>query len=204
MLIIIGSMKTNYLPVSWNVYVSYAQKLAATILQHSPEVNQIVSISRGGLTLGHVFADLLQIPIATLAIQSYANLTKQGELKITEPLSIEIKGKHVLLVDDVSDTGKTLVRAETYLRQFHPKSITTVTMFFKPTSEKKPDYFAKKTSSWIIFPYETTETILSLTKLMEKEGLSKSRIQQFLKPLGFTETQIKFVRKYHYGTSKDT
>ena len=193
-------MSITYLHVTWEQYIDLTQKLAATILSYSPQVNQIVAISRGGLTLGHFFADLLRIPIATFAIQSYADVTRQGEMKITEPLSIEIKGKHVLLVDDVSDTGKTLIRAQKYLSRFKPASITIATMFFKPISIKRPDYFAKTTSAWIIFPYETAETILSLTKTMEKEGKTKKDIQTFLKRLHFTDSQIKFVRKYHIKT----
>jgi len=190
-------MKIQYLPVSWTDYHEHARKLAASILSHAKPVDKIVAISRGGLTLGHLMTDFLRITIATFTIQSYEDVQKIGELYITEPLKSPIRDQHVLLVDDVSDTGKTFIRAKKYLRRFRPKNITTVSMFYKPNSLYRPDFIAETTSKWIIFPTEVTETILSITKSMEKQGKSKAIIQKLLYSLGFTPDQIRFVRKYY-------
>ena len=70
-------------------------------------------------------------------------------------------------------------------------------MFYKPCSVYRPDFFAQQTSKWILFPYEPTEMILSITKSMEKEEKSKADIQKKLQSLGYTTDQIKFVRKYY-------
>lgn len=190
-------MDIQYLPVSWTQYHDCARKLAASILSHSPEVNQIVAISRGGLTLGHLLSDFLRIPIATITIQSYTDIQSRGEIRITEELSADIGGKNVLLVDDVSDSGKTLRRAVSYLADFKPSDVTTVTMYYKPKSEFRPDFFAEETTRWILFPYEPTEMILAITRSFMKEGKTKNEIQEFLVSLGYTDEQIKFVRRWH-------
>lgn len=190
-------MDITYLPVDWTSYHDLARKLAATILSGSLKIDQIVAISRGGLSLGHILSDFLQIPVATFTIQSYTDIQKQGEIKITEPLKSPIRGKHILLCDDVSDSGTTLKRAISYLNRFKPKKITTVAMFIKPRSSYHPDFFAQTTSKWILFPYEPTEMIQAITKSMEKEGKSKADIQKKLMSLGYTTDQIKFVRKYY-------
>jgi hypothetical protein len=192
-------MEIQYLPVGWTTYHDLARKLAATIRSHAIETDQIVAIARGGLTFGHILSDFLRIPVATFTIQSFTDIQNQGEIKITEPLKSPIKGKSILLVDDVADSGTTLKRALSYLNGFKPKKITTVTMFFKPRSVYRPDFFAKQIANtkWIIFPYETTETIVSITKSMEKNKKSKAEIQAKLVSLGYTLDQIKFVRKYH-------
>jgi len=190
-------MEIKFLPVNWITYHSLARKLAATILSHSRDIEQIVAISRGGLSFGHVLSDLLRIPVATFTIQSYTDIQKQGELRITEPLKLPIHDKSILLVDDVSDSGTTLKRAVSYLEEFNPKNITTATMFYKPRSIFRPDYFVKHTTRWILFPYEPTEMILTITTSMDKEGKSKSDIQKKLLSLGYTLDQIKFVRKYY-------
>lgn len=187
----------EFLPITWSEYHKTVQKLAATILDSAKPYDEIVAISRGGLTLGHLLSDLLRIPVATITIQSYSDIQAQGELVITEKLSKPIRNKRILLVDDVSDSGKTLVRAIAYLKRFGPAEVTTVTMFFKPQSVHRPDYFAKTTTKWIIFPYEPAETILTLTKNMEKEKKTKAHIQKFLESLGFTLPQIAFVRRHH-------
>ena len=190
-------MPIQYLPISWNEYHTTAQKLAATILDHSKPLDKIVAISRGGLTLGHLLSDFLRIPISTITIQSYTDIQAHGEIHITEKLQSPIRQKRILLVDDVSDSGKTLKRAIEYLKHFGPTSITTVTMFHKPHSSYRPDYFARQTTKWILFPYEPTEMMLLISKKLIDEGKSKIYIQNFLEKLNFTDDQITFVRRHH-------
>ncbi|MBI4062326.1 hypothetical protein HY410_00220 [Candidatus Gottesmanbacteria bacterium] len=190
-------MGLQYLPIPWQEYHTIARKLAATILSDTHRYDEIVAISRGGLTLGHLLSDFLRIPISTIIIQSYTDIQKRGEVTITGKLQRSIRGSHILLVDDVSDTGMTYKRATRYLRRCGPKSITTVAMFYKPHSQFRPDFFARQTKKWILFPYEPTEMILLLTRQMQNEGKSKAQIQKFLESLGFTDNQIAFVRKYH-------
>lgn len=190
-------MGLQYLPIPWKEYHTTARKLAATILSDTHSYDEIVAISRGGLTLGHLLSDFLRIPISTIIIQSYTDIQKRGEVTITGKLQRSIRGSHILLVDDVSDTGTTYKRAMRYLRHCGPKSITTVAMFFKPHSQFRPDFFANQTSRWILFPYEPTEMILAITKDMEKKGKSKAQIQHFLEKLDYSDNQIAFVRKYY-------
>lgn len=191
-------MEIQYLSVSWEEYHSLALKMAATMLGHEKKpFDEIVAIARGGLTLGHLFSDYLKIPISSITIQSYTNIQEQGLVKITAGLSKIIKDKKILLVDDIADTGKTLIRAVSYLKEFDPSSITTATMFYKPHCTVVPDYFAQQTEAWILLPFEVTEWIYTFTTKMTKEGKTKAEIQQFLNNLGYTEDQIKFVRKHH-------
>jgi len=192
-------MLIQYLPVSWKTYHETAQKLAATVLDHTEPIDQIVAISRGGLTLGHLLTDLLRIPISIITIQSYTDIQTSGEAILTAKLQNSIKHKHILLVDDVSDSGKTMRRATKYVTRAGAKKITTVTMFYKPHSVFRPDYFARLTTKWIIFPYEPIEMILLISKQMQSGGKSKADIQRLLEKLKFTDDQISFVRR-HYLT----
>ncbi len=190
-------MRVQYLPVSWKDYHVLSQKIAATILVHDKPFDIIVAIGRGGLTFGHLLSDFLRIPICSITIQSYTDIQKQGEVYITEGISAGITGKRVLLVDDIADTGTTLKRASAYVWDFTPSEITTATLFYKPHSLVRPDYFAKQTTKWILQPFEVTEWIYTFTKKMTNEGKSKADIQAFLETLGYTGDQIKFVRRHH-------
>ena len=78
-----------------------------------------------------------------------------------------------------------------------PADITTVSMFYKPKSIFRPDYVARQTDRWIIFPYEMTETILLVSKQMQHDEKSKAAIQKFLEKLKFTDDQIAFVRRHY-------
>lgn len=195
--ITLNRMETNYLFTTWPEYHLLAQKLATAILNHPTKFDEIVAISRGGLTLGHMLSDFLRLPVSTFAIQSYSDIKTQGTVQVTQELGKSIADKHVLLVDDVSDSGKTFERATAYLKAYKPTDVTTVAMFFKPKSSFRPDYFIEETNRWIIFPYEPTEMIMCITNSMIKEGKSTEDIRKFLINLGFTGEQIAFVRKHH-------
>lgn len=190
-------MVIQYLHITWRQYHTLARKLAASILDQTTPFDKVVAISRGGLTLGHLLTDFLRIPISTITIQSYTDIQAHGEVALTEKLQTSIKGKRILLVDDVADSGKTLQRAISYLRRLQPANITTVTMFYKLHSQFRPDFFATITKKWILFPYEPTEMILLITKQMEQEGKTKAQVQQFLERLGYTDPEIAFARKHH-------
>jgi hypoxanthine phosphoribosyltransferase len=190
-------MAIDYLPVSWENYHSLARSLAAKILSDGIHIDEVVAISRGGLTLGHLLTDLLHVPISTFTIQSYTDIQVQGEVKITKPLTTPIHDKHVLLVDDVSDSGKTIQRALEYLKAQQPKEVTTLTMYYKPHSVFKPDYFAQETSAWILFPYEPTEMIQNIMGSMKKEKKSETEIDTFLASLHYNKEQIDFVKKFY-------
>ncbi len=190
-------MAIDYLPVSWEEYHTLARNLASKILLDKARIDEVVAISRGGLTLGHLLTDLLHVPISTFTIQSYTDIQMQGEVKITKPLATPLDGKRILLVDDVADRGTTLVRAIEYLNMFTPKKIFTLTMFYKPHSVYKPDYLAKTTSDWILFPYEPTEMIRNIIKNMKKDGKSETQIHVFLESLNYTKEAIEFVKKFY-------
>lgn len=190
-------MAIEYLPVSWEEYHTLTRTLASKLLTKRVHIDEIVAISRGGLTLGHLLTDLLRVPISTFTIQSYTDIQTQGEVKITKPLATPIHDKHVLLVDDVSDSGKTLVRAREYLKTQQPKKVTTLTMFYKPQSVYKPDYFAKETSAWILFPYEPTEMVANIIKSMKKEKKTQAQIEKFLSKLHYDKETIAFTKKFY-------
>jgi len=122
-------MRIQYLPVNWSTFHTLSQKLAAAILDHEKHIDEIVAIGRGGLSVGLILSDFLKLPISSFTIQSYTDIKKQGELAITETLGKEILKKHVLLVDDNADSGKTFKRAVLYLSEFHPAKITTASIF---------------------------------------------------------------------------
>jgi hypoxanthine phosphoribosyltransferase len=192
-------MATQYLSPSWNYYSELVQKLAAAILDQKIQPDEIVAISRGGLTVGRLLSDYLQIPISVISIQSYIDIQTQGVIKITGRLTSSIKNKHILLVDDVSETGKTFIRAMKYLKRHKPENITTAVLYFKSHSAYRPDFFAIETTKWVLFPYEPTEMIQLITKNMQQEGKSKAEIQKALEKLHFTVNQIAFVRRHYLG-----
>lgn len=182
----------HFLPVSWNEYFRLVNKLADEIISSKQKYDRIIGITRAGLTLGHFLSDALSLPVSVFTIKSYVNIEKQENVEITEKLSVSLKGHNVLLVDEVSDTGKTFLKAIPYLKTRKPKNITTASIFLKPHSKFIPNFHVEETSKWILFPYEFTENAILLKRIIEKEG--KEVVPNLLK-LGYDEEGIKLLKK---------
>jgi len=92
----------------------------------------MVCILNGGFMF---FSDLVKqitapIEIDFIRCKSYFG-KKQGDLVITKDLETKIKGKHVYLIDDILDSGNTMVAVKKFLQVKEPKSITPVVAIYK-------------------------------------------------------------------------
>lgn len=103
----------------------------------------------GILTGSYVFtADLvreLTMPVIVdfMQVSSYQGQNSTGVLTIKKDLSMDIKGKNVLIVEDIIDTGYTLKCLKELLLKREPKSLKICTAFDKPerrTNKIEADY----------------------------------------------------------------
>ncbi|WP_243666043.1 phosphoribosyltransferase [Vulcanisaeta sp. JCM 16159] len=80
----------------------------------------------------------------------------------------------MLVVDDVTDTGKTLAVARDILRFYGAREVRTATLYVKPWSKIKPDYYVGTTDKWILFPWEVGEVIRSQVQGSSPESVIRS------------------------------
>lgn len=71
-------------------------------------------------------------------VSSYHGTTSSGEVKVTLDLAHPVEGKHVLLVEDIVDTGITMNYLKNSLLSRKPASLTTVALLEKPEALKVP------------------------------------------------------------------
>ena len=95
----------------------------------------LVTILKGSIPF---IADLMRaIPIPmtldVLGVSSYAGTQSSGEVRLTKDLDDAIEGRHVLVVEDIIDTGLTLSYVLRNLRQRMPASVKVVTLLDKPS-----------------------------------------------------------------------
>ena len=93
----------------------------------------VVSLLNGTVMF---LADLirhLSLPLRLdfIGVSSYGTGTKSGQLVFTKELRLDVRGRDVLLVDDILDTGKTMVRVLEKLRRLEPKRIKTCVLLNK-------------------------------------------------------------------------
>jgi hypoxanthine phosphoribosyltransferase len=81
-------------------------------------------------------ADLLRrlpfpLRVDFMGVSSYGAGTEPGRLVFTKELKLEVRGSHVLLVDDILDTGRTLRAVSARLLALAPASIRTCVLLDK-------------------------------------------------------------------------
>jgi hypoxanthine phosphoribosyltransferase len=74
----------------------------------------------------------LPLTVDLLGVSSYCGTQSSGEARLTKDLDESIEGRHVIVVEDVIDTGLTLSYVLRNLRQRAPASLRVVTMLDKP------------------------------------------------------------------------
>ena len=75
-----------------------------------------------------------------MAVSSYKGTSSTGAVKINKDLNQDIEGRHLILVEDILDSGVTLNYLKHYLMVRQPASITIVTLMDKPARRKAPVY----------------------------------------------------------------
>ena len=76
-----------------------------------------------------------------MAVSSYSGTSSTGAVKINKDLNESIEGRHVIIVEDILDSGVTLNYLKNYLMGRGPASIDIVTLMDKP-ARRKADVYA--------------------------------------------------------------
>ncbi|MBU1589302.1 MAG: phosphoribosyltransferase [Actinobacteria bacterium] len=138
------------------------RELALDILKSGFEPEIVVAIARGGLLLAGSIAYALGIKsCGAVNAEFYTGVgTRLPEPIMLPPLLDEasIEGKRVLLVDDVSDSGRTLAMV-VQLLEVAGADVRTVCLYSKPGTVYDPTYVWKRTDKWINFPWSVLPVV---------------------------------------------
>ena len=149
------SLPEKAFPVSWDQFHRDARALAWRIAGIQREWRAMVAITRGGLVPAAIICRELGIRlIETVCVASYHDYTEQGQLQILKGISEGILangGEGVLVIDDLTDTGKTAA----IVREMMPKA-HFATVYAKPLGRPLVDTFVTEVSqdTWIYFPWD--------------------------------------------------
>jgi hypoxanthine phosphoribosyltransferase len=184
---------------TWDQIYEMLLDLAEKIRKSGFKPDIIVGVSRGGWPPARVLSDLLDNPnLANVKAEFYLGVAEtKGEPVITQPVSMTVAGKKVLIVDEVADTGKSPKLVKEHIIGEGAAEVKVATVYYKPWSIIKPDYYEKETSRWIVFPWEVKETIRKIVKKcgekgktveeetakLVKAGLSAELVRRFLKEI---------------------
>jgi hypoxanthine phosphoribosyltransferase len=128
--------------------ISRAQ-LAARVAELGAEITRdyagreivLVCVLKGSFVFAADLARAIDLPVRIefLGVQSYGDETvSSGEVRITLDIADSLAGKHVLLVEDIVDTGLTASFLLDHLKTHDPVSLRVCALLHKPARGKVP------------------------------------------------------------------
>lgn len=177
--------------VSWREVVDLCYKIALDIANSGYEPNVIVAVLRGGVVPALILSDILGVEEFYAVRMKHWGIAKEVyTIPLVEQLpQKKLQGSKVLLVDEVADTGKTMVKALEELKKLGAEEIRSAVLHLKSSSIIIPDYYAVKLEKWvwIFYPWSLAETLLSLAFREINSNVSKehliSKIEQLASSL---------------------
>jgi hypoxanthine phosphoribosyltransferase len=114
------------------------RELAGEIERDYPAGEEIhlVCVLKGGFVF---MADLVRamstrVSLDFIAVSSYAKSTKSsGEVRMLKDLDSGLQGRHIVIIEDIVDTGLTLIYLQEILRARSPKTLRTACLLSKPS-----------------------------------------------------------------------
>ncbi|MCL4335686.1 MAG: phosphoribosyltransferase [Candidatus Thermoplasmatota archaeon] len=132
--------------------------------------DMIIGLSRGGLVPARILSDTLWIKdLISIKTEHWGiTATKSGKAILRDPGKLNLNGRKVLIVDDITDTGQSMKLAYDFVKSQEPAEVKTATMLHITRSSFIPDFYGElvdqKNWAWFIFPwnvYEDLDNLLS-------------------------------------------
>jgi len=161
---------------NWDYIYNLCRNISRDIKSSGYEPDVIIALARGGWFAGRVLCDFLGLDdLSSLKIEHYTGTAAidTGEPYIRYPLPADvIKGKKVLIVDDIVDTGGSMISAKAYVEDRSPREVRTASLQYLGSSKIDPDYVGERLEdwAWIVYPWNFMEDMISiLVKNMRKD-----------------------------------
>ena len=156
-------MSTETLVLTWEELNAHVEALALQIqaLPADQRPDAILAISRGGLVPGAMLAYRLGIRDLLIAVaEHYDAAGRRPEPTITRmPSDESLKGRSILIVDEVWESGRTLQRVAE-AAEAAGAAVRIAVLHYKPSQSettRTPDHYAETATGWVIYPYKGGE-----------------------------------------------
>ena len=191
--------KLRFLHLSWDDIQRLVEVVASRIKESGFQPDVVVAISRGGFAPARIICDQLNIRrLACVQVEAYDGMVKRPEPVVVLPVNADLTGKKALLVDDVSDSGASIIKARDHLKEKGASDVRIATIHIKPWSRFIPDYYAENVDEWVIYPWELKECILEVADKIRATGLRNEAIVSKLIDAGFKKRDIAHYLLFEY------
>ncbi|CAA6801552.1 MAG: Putative nucleotide phosphoribosyltransferase [uncultured Sulfurovum sp.] len=140
-------MEKTYYP-----YEEFREDLKTLITKIDQPFDVLLPISRGGLCMGQMLGEFYDIrEVYAINTIGYDDTEKLDEVKVFNIPHLEPQ-QQVLILDDIVDSGDTLVEVLKVLQEKYPSTtFKTASLFYKSTAIIEPTWWVKEAKGWIEF-----------------------------------------------------
>ncbi len=186
-----GKLKLLLLSHKDLVQLTYKLWEKIQIVHRQNPFDLIIEINRGGMVGGRYLSDFMgRLPVVSITLQSYRDIAQRKAVQELQGLNVKIKGKKVLIVDELTDGGPTFKKALEIVNGRKPREVKTAAWFKKPNSSFTPDFFVDEVDEWIVFPYEVRETMKCLSNQLVTDKKLRQGLWKYYHYLGLSLRQI--------------
>ena len=180
----------NYEYVSWNRFVRLCGTLYRRVNRAGYRPDMILAIERGGYPVGRLLSDYLGVmELVGLKVEHCRGPDKMPRVVIPYPVTAEVGGRRLLIVDDVSDSGDTFNAVLPHIAlRGEPAALRTLVLHHKQTSSYVPDFHGQRVLKWrwITYPWAVVEDVTILASRLERPPESVSQLRSGLaREIGF-------------------
>jgi len=152
----------------WAYVDRLAREVAVQAREADFEPEAVIALARGGWVGARCVCDVLDIDdLISLKVEHYVGTAQAtGEPTVRYPVPEgSVRGKDVLVVDDIADTGGTLDHATDHVAARDPSGVRTGTLQLLPESAASPDFVGDRLDefAWVIYPWNFIEDMVELT-----------------------------------------
>ena len=151
--------------MSWELFNELAKKVAEKMRDDDYRPDFMVGLARGGWVLSRVLCDYLGIKdLVSLKVEHWGvTATPDGKAQIKYPIDIDLTGRNVVVVDDITDTGESMKVAIDHIKKLNPRTLRTAALRNIEGSSFTPDYFGDEiTWRWVVFPWNFVEDMCNI------------------------------------------
>ncbi len=187
--------------VSWEEIVEWSRGLADRIEESGWRPDVVVAVARGGFVPARLICDFLDITdLLSVQSQHWVEAARAAQKAILKyPYRVDLEGKKVLIVDDIVDTGDTLLLAKEFVeREWGPSETRTAAMqWISSVAKFKPDYYYLEVRDWVWFQYPWTrleDTMQFIARILREDERARS---------GVSEDELKSIFREWYGVDPE-
>ncbi|MFX1562088.1 MAG: phosphoribosyltransferase [Promethearchaeota archaeon] len=185
--------------VDWEQCHRLCLELYKKVTESGYQSDVIVGMGRGGWVPARIFADMFTSQqIANVKVEFYNGIYSTSKRpRITQPASSDLQGKKVLLIDDISDTGRSMMTVVEHLKHQKVADLRTVTLHVKPWTKLRPDFYGELTKAWIVYPWDLKEFIFAFANQLSEKHVPLLEIEKQLKKIGLpTQLTREFFQQW--------